>query len=546
MRVPLSFAPLSQGFDPTHWIERNPVELAGRHVVENWPEYLGVLQDPMTYAGVAAAGGIGYGAFCGARYASSRPGDIVLGRRMETPLDRYFKALVIARWVDRTHHVELVGPTGSGKTSALLPQAVQDLLCGHTVAAVEIYGDFATSLIPYAIALERPLFVFDPSLEASLCWNPLAGADDEQVVGHFASVIEGLFAYHPFYKAFNGEAARAFARLAREYARHRSGEADLALFKLLLSDRAFLYRVLQVKVEGSGYDKTESVGVQWASRETRSWFDSEYLRWSDKLRVEYLSALKGWANKLLSKGAARRVLCPGPRDLTLDLRRALSTPGALVVLRFPVEAVDEEPAHAMARFATKTIQDLTLRRLADARNFGLAVPPLSLFLDELPTLVGRDLGDAMSTAQWMALVRKQNVSVTVAHQGGALIGDVLSGALDTNARTKLIAPGLGADDLLRAQRTLGFEEREVHDERVTSTGLFGSGHDSRSRGTRPQRAPRFGEEELRFSKVGNWVLLPFRGREQHPPERLRIRRVPPPEVFAEGPGFSQRTWPRAA
>jgi len=515
-------------------------------IAANWPQYLSILQEPSLYAAAGAVGAAGLGGVAAARRAarhlSTSPGDIVLGRRMETRLDRFLKTPVVARWTDRTHHVELVGPTGSGKTSALLPQALQDLLCGHTVAAVEIYGDFATSLIPYAIALERPLFVFDPSLEGSLCWNPLAGDDDEEVVGHFASVVEGLFAYHPFYQAFNGDAARALARLAREYAHQTGGEADLALFKLLLSNRAFLYKALQVKVEGTGYYKTETVGAPWVSRETRSWFDSEYLRWSDKLRVEYLSALKGWANKLLSKTAARRALCPGPRDLTLDLRAALSTVGALVVMRFPVEAVDEEPAHAMARFATKTVQDLTLRRLADARTCGLPVPPLSLFLDELPTLVGRSLGDAMSTAQWMALVRKQNVCVTVAHQGGALIGDVLSGALDTNARTKLIAPGLGADDLLRAQRTLGFEEKEVHDERVTSTGLFGFGHDSHSRGTRTQRAPRFGEEELRFSKVGNWVLLPFRGREQHPPERLRVRRVPPPGAFTEA--SAGRSWRR--
>lgn len=540
MKAPLTMQAPS-GFDRLDSLARTMEE-----VLYRWPEYLQVLQEPSTYAAAAGVGAVGFGAaFAGrraGRYLLARPGDVVLGRRMETRLDRFLRSPVVARWIDRTHHVEVTGPTGSGKTTALLPIAVQDLINGHTVATEEIYGDFGTNLIPYAIALGRPVFVLDPSLEGSLCWNPLAGEDDEEVVGHFASVVEGLFAYHPFYKGFNGEAARSFARLAREYARHKGGEADLALFKLLLSDRAFLYRVLNVQVEGSGYDKTEIIGASWVSRDTRSWFDSAYLRWSDKLRVEYLSALKNWANKLLSKSAARRSLCPGPRDLTLDLKTAFSTPGALIVLRFPVEAVDEEPAHAMARFATKTIQDLTLRRFANVFGPGTPVPPLSLFLDELPTLVGRNFGDAMSTAQWMALVRKQNVSVTVSHQGGALIGDVLSETLDTNARTKLFAPGLGADDLLRAQRATGYEEKEVHDERVTNPSLFSSGSYSRSRGTRTERAPRFGEDELRFAKVGNWVHLPFRGLQQHPAERIRMRPVPPPERFAP----SSRRRPRAA
>ena len=514
-------------------------------LLSHWPQYLQALQEPSLYAAGAGIGLTGLGLVLAGRragsYLSHTPGDVVLGRRMDTRLDRVLRSLVIARWIDRTHHFEVTGPTGSGKTTALLPIAVQDLLNGHTVATEEIYGDFGTSLIPYALALGKPVFVLDPSLEGSLCLNPLAGEDDEDIVEHFASVVEGLFAHH-FYGPFNGDAARAFARLAREYARQQGGEADLALFQLLLSDRTFLYRVLQVKVEGHGYEKVETVGAPWVSRDTRSWFDSDYLRWSDKLRVDYLSGFKNWTRKLLAKAPARRILCPGPRDLTLDLREALSTPGALIVLRFPVEAVGEEPAHAMARFVTKTIQSLTLRRFPEAFGSDVPVPPLSLILDELPTLVGRNLGDAMSTAQYMALVRKQGVSVTVTHQGGALISDVLSGALDTNARAKLFAPGLGAKDLEKAQKTLGKEETEVHDERETNASVFSFGPYSRSRGTHTQRAPRFGEDELRYAKVGNWVHLPFRGLQNQPAERIRMRPVPPPEAFAR-PSWRR---PRAA
>lgn len=521
------------GFDRLESLPQDYEEL-----LSNWPEYLQALQEPSLYAAAGGIGLAGLGIVIAGRragsYLSHTPGDVVLGRRMDTRLDRILRSLVIARWIDRTHHLEVTGPTGSGKTTALLPIAVQDLINGHTVATEEIYGDFGMSLIPYAFALGRPVFILDPSLKGSLCLNPLAGEDAEDVVEHFASVVEGLFAHH-FYGPFNGDAARAFARLSREYARQQGGEADLALFMLLLSDRAFLYRVLQVKVEGSGYDKTETVGAPWVSRDTRSWFDSDYLRWSDKLRVDYLSGFKNWTRKLLAKAPARRTLCPGPGDLTLDLRVALSTPGALIVLRFPVEAVGEEPAHAMARFVTKTMQSLTLSRFPDAFGSDIPVPPLSLILDELPTLVGRNLGDAMSTAQWMALVRKQGVSVTVTHQGGALISDVLSGALDTNARAKLFAPGLGADDLSKAQETLGHEDKEVHDERETNRSLFSSGSYSRSRGTRTQRAPRFGEDELKYAAIGNWVHLPFRGLQNQPPERIRMRPVPPPEAFARSP-----------
>jgi hypothetical protein len=514
--------------DPNSW---NPLYRLGRHAIEHWPEYLELLQSPLPYAGLAAGAAGSYGAIRGARaakgYLSERPGDIVFGRRIGGRWDGLFRHDVVAGWRDRTHHVEMMGPTGSGKTTALLPMAVQDLLRGHAVLVEEIYGDFATRLVPYAIALGRPLFVFDCSLPGSLCLNPLSGGDDETVVERFASTVKGLFSYHEFYGPFNGDAARAFARLAREYARSVGGEADLALLGLLITDRDFLYRVLQVEGEGKGREYREWVGARgWISRETRSWFDSDYLRWGEDIHVRYLMGLKNWVRELLATEAARRSLCPGPHDRLLDLEAAIATRGALIVLRMPVEAVNAEPARAIARFATRTIQDLTLRRLAD----GAVAPPLALYLDELPTLVGRAHGDAQTTAEWMALVRKQNVCVTVAYQGGHLMGDVLAGAVDTSARTKLFGPGLGAEDALRAQTVLGYEEREVTDERVTSRGPLDP-HATRSEGRRTARAPRVGEEELRFSKIGDWNHLPFRDLEQRPPERLRISPVPPPDRF---------------
>lgn len=514
--------------------EDHPLFKLARYLISNWRDHAETLHDPLTLGTVALGGAAAYGTARGVRAAGrhldARPGDTVIGRRIDRGRDLFLRKELVARWVSRTHHFELVGPTGSGKTTALLPMAVQDLRNRHNVVAVEIYGDFGTTLPRYALAIGRPVLLFDPSVPGALKINPLAGEGDEEVVERFVSVVEGVFSHHPFFGPFNGDAARAFARLAREYARSRGLEADIGLFANLLTDRGFLERILAVRKEDEGRYGRRAVGARYSSRLTRAWFDSEYLRWSERVHVEYLSGLKNFVRKLLATEAARNALCPGPGDRTLDLEGALSMGGVLVVLRVPVDAVGEEPAYAIARYLTRTLQALTL-----ARGFsGEPVPPVCLYLDELPTLVGGSVGDAQSAAGWMALVRKKNVAVTVAYQGGALVSEVLEGALDTNARSKLFAGGLGAEDARRVQRTLGFVEKEVEDERVSRGSVLAPQRTTFSRGRRTAQQPRFTEEEIRFLRMGEWLYLPFEGRRQRPPVKVRIPRVPPPERFISG------------
>lgn len=508
----------------------NPIFDAVDHVAANWQDYVEALTSPEALYGLGGLGLLSAAGLYGTRKAghlvAQRPGDVEIGRSMTGPKDFVFGGRRMMRWVDRTYGTELVGPTGAGKTTALLPLVAQDLAWRHNVVIVEMFGDLGTRSIRYAVEMGRPAMVFDTSVDGTLKLNPLGGPDDEDVIERFVSSVRGVFTHH-FYGPFQGDATRSFARLAREYARLRGGEADLALFELLLTDADFLEKVLAVKQEGQGPNARRRVGAPWVGRQTRTWFDSEYLKWSEKMRTEGLAGLKDFIRGLMATAAARKALCPGPGDLTLDLRAALSMGGVLVVIRIPRTSVGAEPAYAITRHAVKMLQDFSLER-SDLYD---ALWPCALYLDELPTLIGRSVDDAMAVAGWMALLRKNGFALTSAYQGTALLSDVVQGTLDSNARNKLFAGGLGADDARKVQSTLGRVETVVEDERVSRGAPLSPRPSTYSRGKRTQERPRYAEEELRYLPLGTWLFSGLKDRSPAPPVRLRIPPVGAPAYY---------------
>ena len=294
-----------------------------------------------------------------------------------------------------------------------------------------------------------------------------------------------------------------------------------------------------MKQEGQGPNARRRVGAPWVGRRTRTWFDSEYLKWSEKTRTEGLAGLKDFIRGLMATAAARKALCPGPGDLTLDLRAAMSMGGVLIVIRVPRTSVGAEPAYAIARHVVKMLQDFSLERseLYDV------LWPCALYLDELPTLIGRSVDDAMDVAGWMTLLRKNGFALTSAFQGTALLTDVIEGTLDSNARNKLFAGGLGADDARKIQATLGRTEQVVEDERVSRTAPLSPRPATFSRGKRTQERPRYTEEELRYLPLGTWFFSGLKDRSEAPPVRLRIPPVGSPGTLSS-PRALQRTQSR--
>ena len=504
------------------------------HASHHLPQIESSLTDPnhlaVGTASLVAGSAVAYGAARGGRRAarklSARPGDIEIGQRRQSPMDCIIRPRIFSTFADRTRGTMVVGPPGSGKTTVLLSQAIQDLACRHNVIIQEIYGDFGRRIVPYALAMGVPVLYFDTSApEASLRWNPLRGGDDEEVVERAVATVRGMW-NHEYFGDFNADFARNFLHLARQYARARGVEANVELVKLLIEEDDLLHRVLRVR----DIDGRPTATAPYLTRGLKTWFTTEYLRWTANIRLNYASSFRIYMRDLLATKAARTMLCPAPGERVIDIAPILKMGGVLVVFRVPTRSVGAGPASVISRWILKDIQDATLAR----DGLGGPMPPCALYLDELHTLLGAGRADDAANVNWFTLIRKQNVAWTVSFQGWSLLTGSVAQTLDFSCGNQLFGGGMGAEDARKIQQALGVQEKH-HRTTSTSGGSGVLGPPARttvSTGTGMQSIPRFTIEEIRFLRRGNWLYIPTTRGNHRPGMKLYIPKPPTPQQMA--------------
>ena len=505
-------------------------------LAEHGPDIAGGITDPTNLpllAGGATLSVAGGGAglkvasvgLQGAQRLFAGPGYVSLGFRRRDGLDRFLNPLVLLSAKDRSMGMQLVGPTGSGKTSFALPIAVQDLMRGHNVLVIEIFGDLGLSILPYAKALGVPTFVSDPSDPSSLGWNPMAGGNREVVAVRIAAVMESL-TDNPYYQESNYAVAYHLTSLAWDFAAQRGVDPDLELLDALMHDRDFAIDVMRAT-------KT--------SKRTETYLEKTYLAWNERDRDERTGGMKNHLARLLSNAKAARHLCPAAEDPILHLREALSFPGACTIIRFPA-AVLRGAARTGAALAFRAAQEITYER-ADEPRAGQR--PLSAMFDEMHTLLGHGTKSSVEyTRDWITLVRHCGVMVLGAFQGYDLLPQALAGTVETNLRNLAVAGGLGPADLRRVRDALGTEEAYVEDERR----VHGPNGTIRSRGRRLVEQHHFAAHELQNLKRGRWAVRLLKNGNVQKPYVVKAPKMAPPErvsrSFAARRSRARRRTPR--
>lgn len=96
---------------------------------------------------------------------------------------------------DSLHHVHLVGPTGTGKSTVLLNLIVQDLDAGRAVVVIEPKGDLIGDVLA-RVPDHRidDIVLIDPADAAPVGINPLVGPGSPELkADHLLAVFKGLF-----------------------------------------------------------------------------------------------------------------------------------------------------------------------------------------------------------------------------------------------------------------------------------------------------------------------------------------------------------------
>ena len=456
-----------------------------------------------------------------------------LMRYLEHTRARLFGETVRLDLIDRMTHWQIVAPTNQAKTTQMHAMAVQDLVEGLGLFVLETGGDLAKKLIPYAEALDRPIFVFDPGDEDAWKWNPIDG-DPEKVAERAAATLEMVgSSSEDFFKVHNATVLRACVLAAHAWAAKTGGIPTLYTVRRIITDTQFRREALDVEgMEPSGWAKGQTgegaptVNNPHLTEEARHfWQDRYYRSMGERDRKEFTSGMVSALDMILGRSTVKAAVCPdgseGEKVFPLD--HALEC-GGLIVMRMHLGKTGVKTARALSVWIMQAFQQVVLDRDPESAY------PVIAYFDEVHNTLGRNMQNAAEDfSHWIAVARHYNVGCVFGYQGYEMIPYELKVVLDGNARNKLVSGGLPAKDAEEAQKTFGDDADQVKNTRKTSEGIA-LHPKSISVSTSEEDHYRFSVDEIRSVPRGCWIFsATVRGILQYP---VLILSRPAPSVEA--------------
>ena len=446
----------------------------------------------------------------------AKPGRITLGAQREKFIHYLVNPLIKISFEDaRKGGVVLFGPTGQGKTTALLLILVRALIWGHTVVVLEADGNLGLRLLNYARAmgLGKRCFHFDPSAPDSWKWNPLLG-DPERAVRRAVNTVVSVSQNHPFYGGLNENVMRQMTKLTIYYASYVGVEPTLELLLRLLTDHRLLDEILDFGPSAAGVSE---IRAPFVDGDLKVWLEQEYLSWNPKVRGEYLLGLRNFLRSLMSSERVVDLLSPETREQTIDVRKALNS-GGLLVFRCTSDEVGEVESQTILSWVQQTIQQETLGRSAPMR-------PVWSAIDEAHIILGnQNTATAQSYSRWFVQSRKFGVVPVLGYQSFFQLPDSLRKAIASSARNKLIFGGLHGDDAKHAQDLLGHTTRRKTESRKVSTGSPFAPKRIQEVTTLVEE-PCYSLTEVETLPMGNCFFKGVRGKFQPPPMVVKLDKI---------------------
>jgi hypothetical protein len=368
------------------------------------------------------------------------------------------------------HHVHLLGPTGTGKSTLLLRLVLADALAGRGVALIDPHGDLALRVLERlpARCAERLVLIDPEQTEAPVAWNVLDPAviGAELVTEHLVATLHRLYAAwwgprledtlraacltltHPANQAPEPRAELqpgSQPRQAREWATERGSErakewageraggptpsaATLADIPLLLTSPAYRARMTSAvrRADPGG------LGAFWDAY--------------DALSPAQLAGVGGPVLSKLRAITSRRFALDllGAAPSTLDMGDVLD--GGILIARLPKGILGED--------TTRLVGSLLLTGLWQAATARTRQPETqrldaAVYIDECHNFLHLPIGldDALAES------RSYRLSWNLAHQHLGQLSKTMADAIDANARNKIYFALTPQDAHLQARHT---------------------------------------------------------------------------------------------
>jgi hypothetical protein len=308
---------------------------------------------------------------------------------------------------DSLHHLHVLGPTGTGKSTLLANLAVQDMAAGRGLVVIDPKGDLVRDLlerIPPARADE--VVVLDPTDVAPVGINPLQSRTPDLAADGVLSVFADLYAasWGPRTQDILHACLLSLAR---------RGDASLVLVPLLLTNPGFRRSVVGrvAKHDPMG------LGSFWA------WYDAA----SDAERQTAIAPLMNKLRPILLRPGLRAAL--GQLEPRFDLADVFTKRRILLVSLAKGQLGAE---------AARLLGSLVVSLLWQAGTRRTAVPltqraPVMIVIDEVQDYLRLpgDLGDCLTQARGLG------VGFTLTHQHLGQLPAHLKAAMLANARSRV-------------------------------------------------------------------------------------------------------------
>jgi hypothetical protein len=327
---------------------------------------------------------------------------------------------------DARHHIHVLGPTGTGKTTLLLNMILADVAAGRGVAVFDpSKGDLIRDLLDRLPAgCGDRLVIIDPDEQhappALNLLDPAAGSP-HQIAAHVTSVMAKVWSRWWGHRTAD-IAYHAILTLA-----HLPG-ATLADLPRLLSDRAWRSRRVCTVIGRLGGR---------AQQGTMAEFWEGFDQLPPGARSAHTAPLLSKLRLVLAHPLAASLF--GIPAATFRLADILD--GGILLVRLPKGTIGEDGCRLIGSLLLAGLWQATTARAAQTETDRLDA---AIVLDECHNFLHLPIGisDALAEARGL------RVSFTLAHQYLGQLSTEMRQAIDANARNKIyftLAPGDAAD-----------------------------------------------------------------------------------------------------
>lgn len=331
---------------------------------------------------------------------------------------------------DRSRHVEIVGQTGTGKSTLLERMIVQDIMAGHGVAFIDPHGESALRIlnrIPRR-RIEDVIYVDAADPEYSVGFNLFQNVPPDKrhlVVSGFVETIKGIWS-----EFFGPQMEDAF-KYALAALLERENVTVLGLYRMLLDET---YRR-----EITKHVRDPLVHFYWAKFERKD----------DKRKEGIVSPVLNKIGQFLLSPQLRNIL--GQVRSRMDMRSVMDR-GKILIVNLSKGRLGGDQANLLGSLL---VSQFHLAAMSRADRPGAHHRPFFLYVDEFQSFVSDSFAAALSE------VRKYGLCLTLSHQYLAQLEPNILAALKGNVGSK-IAFRVGHEDGEALQKDFGESYASSH------------------------------------------------------------------------------------